>query len=68
MTNPDVNPTLPDIFSSLYLQVLGRIKDAAGKHVEVLIGIASQTCNAMSAKHIAPVLDSFDVDEAFAGC
>uniref|UniRef100_M8C3Q9 Uncharacterized protein n=1 Tax=Aegilops tauschii TaxID=37682 RepID=M8C3Q9_AEGTA len=44
--------------------VLGRIKDAEGKQMEALIGLASQICSVMSER-IAPVLDSFSDDEAF---
>ncbi|XBI04558.1 hypothetical protein VPH35_132834 [Triticum aestivum] len=44
--------------------VLGRIKDADGKQVEALIGLASQICSVMSER-IAPVLDTFADDGAF---
>ncbi|XBI13871.1 hypothetical protein VPH35_140546 [Triticum aestivum] len=44
--------------------VMGSIKDAEGKQMEALIGLASKICSVMSER-IAPVLDPFADDEAF---
>ncbi|XBI41862.1 hypothetical protein VPH35_126265 [Triticum aestivum] len=52
------------ILSSSLKVVLGRIKDAEGKQMTALIGLASQICNVMSER-IAPVLDAFADDKAF---